>query len=84
MAKAKRTATGALFRRSAREWREVLPYGGMADALPLLPQLGIPFLLIHGMLSDAEADMTRAVADGRASHDLLTQEAAQRYAEELD
>lgn len=84
MAKAKRTATGALFRRNAREWREVLPYGGLADALPLLPQLGIPFLLTHGMLSDAEADMIRAIASGEASHELLTQEAAQRYAQRLN
>ncbi|MEU5630943.1 hypothetical protein ACH47C_05920 [Streptomyces rishiriensis] len=84
MAKAKRTATGALFRRNAREWREVLPYGGLADALALLPQLGIPFLLAHSMLNEAEADMIRAVADGRAPHEFLTQEAAQRYAEGLN
>jgi hypothetical protein len=61
----------------------VLPYGGFADTLPLLPQLGIPFLLSHGMLSEAEADMIRAVASGDASHELLTRNAAQRYAAEL-
>lgn len=83
MAKAKRTATGALFRRSSAEWRKVMPYGGLADALPLLPQLGIPFLLKHGMLSEAEADMIRAVASGEASHEYLTQDAAQRYAAKL-
>jgi hypothetical protein len=61
-----------------------MPYGGLADTLPLLPQLGLPFLLTHGMLSEAEAEMVRAVASGETSHELLTQDAAQRYAEKLE
>ncbi|MFF4960564.1 hypothetical protein ACFY2Z_26545 [Streptomyces sp. NPDC001222] len=55
----------------------------MADTLPLLPQLGIPFLLSHDMLTAAEVDMIRAVASGESSHEYLTADAAQRYAAEL-
>lgn len=83
MARSKRAAQASLFRRSAKQWREVMPYGGLADTLPLLPQLGLPFLLKHEMLSEAEADMIRAVASGETSHELITQETAQRYAEGL-
>jgi hypothetical protein len=83
VARSKRAASGALFRRSASEWREVYPYGYLAENLPLLPWLAVHFLATKGMLTAAESDMIRAVASGEASHESLTQEFAQRLAADL-
>ncbi|MCX4422517.1 hypothetical protein [Streptomyces mirabilis] len=83
MARSKRAAQASLFRRSAQQWRKVFPYGGLADSLPLLPQLGVPFLLANGMLTPDEIATIRAVADDSASHEFLTLEAAQRYAAKM-
>ncbi|MEU0965886.1 hypothetical protein ABZ357_10830 [Streptomyces sp. NPDC005917] len=49
-----------------------------------MPQLGIPFLLAHVMLSEAEADMIRRVAAENATHEFLTADAAKRYAAKID
>lgn len=83
MARSKRAAQASLFRRSADEWRAVLPYGTTADALAAAPQLGFPWLRRYGLLTDAETAMIRAVAEGSATHELLTRDYATRLLSEL-
>jgi hypothetical protein len=57
------------------------PYGNI-DSFQCLSFLAIHALVSKRMLTAAEADLIRAVASGEASHESLTQEAAQRYAQD--
>jgi hypothetical protein len=59
------------------------PYGGI-DSFQCVPFLAIFALVSKRMLTATEADLIRAVASGEASHEFLTQEAAQRYTQGLE
>ncbi|MGW3982422.1 hypothetical protein [Streptomyces mirabilis] len=76
--KPRKGRTASLFVRSEAEWVAIKGDDRGAAFLASAPAIGIPCLIRNGALTTAEADMIRAVAEGRAQHEFLTPDRAKK------
>jgi len=76
-----------MFRRSAAEWRAILPAESRFESharvyAEVLPVLGVRILALRGALTADEVDLLHRIAAGEASHPLVSAEHARKLAAE--